>query len=69
MEKTFLVGGMSCENCVKAVTNAISAIEGVSKVEVSLADKSAKVTYTGNVSDKAIMDAIEDMGYDALGVK
>lgn len=69
MEKTFMVGGMACENCVKAVTDAISAVPGVQKVDVSLADQCAKVTYDGKASDKEFIDAIEYMGYDFLGLK
>lgn len=69
MKKTFLVGGMMCENCAAAVTKAISAVHGVSSVKVDLAGKCAEVDYDGTASDKEIMDAIEDMGYDANGVK
>lgn len=69
MVKTFKVGGMMCDNCAKNVTNAISGVQGVSDVKVSLKDKNAVVTYDGKASDQQIMDAIEDAGYDALGVE
>lgn len=69
MKKTFLVDGMMCDNCAAAVTKAISAVPGVSAVKVDLAGKCAEVDYDGAASDQEIMDAIEDMGYDAKGVK
>lgn len=69
MEKTFLIGGMACENCVRAVTDAISSVTGVQRVDVSLTDRCAKVTYDGKAADKEFVDAIEDAGYDFLGLK
>lgn len=69
MKKTFLVGGMMCDNCAKNVRNSIMQVPGVSDAAVSLKDKEAVVTYDGKASDKQIEDAIEDAGYDALGVK
>lgn len=69
MEKIFSVGGMACENCVKAVKEAVSAVPGVSGAEVSLADKCARVTCDETVTDQAVIDAIEDAGFDVLGKK
>lgn len=69
MKKTFLVEGMMCENCAAAVVKAIKAVHGVEAVKADLAGKCAEVEYDGTASDKEIMDAIEDMGYDAVGVK
>ena len=42
---TIPVYGMSCEHCVKAVSNALNALKGVKKVEVSLEGKNAQVAY------------------------
>lgn len=69
MVKTFLIEGMHCDNCAHAVKEAISAIPGVEKVDVDLAGKCAAVTYDGKAADKDIMNAIEDIGFDAAGVK
>ncbi len=69
MKKTFLIDGMMCENCAAAVTKAISGVHGVSSVKVDLAGKCADVDYDGTASDKEIMDVIDDLGYDAKGVK
>ena len=64
---TVKVSGMSCQHCVKSVTNAVSALPGVSNVNVDL--------ETGNVEVEAdlsktlseeIKNAIEDQGYDVV---
>ena len=66
MEKvTVKVDGMSCEHCVKAVTEAAGGLPGVSDVKVSLEAGTAEVGYDpARVSLDAIKAAIEDQGYD-----
>ena len=41
----FKVEGMDCEGCVKSVTRMLSGIAGVDKVEVSLAEGKANVSF------------------------
>ena len=65
MEKTVLkVEGMSCEHCVRAVTNAVSALPGIAGVSVDLASGTVEVNYDPLVTplDK-IKAEIEDQGY------
>jgi copper chaperone len=68
MEKAVIkIGGMTCEHCVKAVSNAISALPGVDKVDVSLKKNIATVKYDGaQVSLDAIHAAIKEEEYDVL---
>lgn len=68
MEKSVIrVDGMSCEHCVKAVTNAVSALAGVSGVQVDLEAKTASVEYdAGRISLDKIKAEIEDQGYDVV---
>ncbi|MDR1192666.1 MAG: copper chaperone CopZ [Peptococcaceae bacterium] len=62
---TLKVGGMSCEHCVKAVTNAVSGLAGVAGVKVSLRDGAAEVKYDpAKVTLEAIKAAIAEEGYD-----
>lgn len=39
------VEGMDCEGCVKSVTRMLTGVRGVEKVDVSLAEARARVTY------------------------
>ena len=43
--KILKVSGMSCEHCVRAVTEAVGSISGVESVKVSLETGAAEVTY------------------------
>lgn len=56
------VKGMSCSHCQHAVSDAISSVEGVSRVEVSLADGCAVVE--GSAQAEEIIKAVEQIGYD-----
>jgi len=60
---TFNVTGMTCDNCVHHVTEAIKAVPGVKTTEVSLPTNSAKVE--GDFDEKAIIAAVEEEGYEA----
>ena len=68
MSKTIIkVEGMSCEHCVKAITNAVGAVEGVSGVSVDLAAGTVAVDYDPEEApvDKLKFE-IEDQGYDVV---
>ncbi len=46
MEKIeFKVEGLHCDGCVKSVTRMLSGIGGVEKVDVSLAEGKAEVSF------------------------
>jgi copper chaperone len=60
---TFAVTGMTCDNCVHHVTEAIKGVPGVKVADVSLAANSAKVE--GEFDEKAIIAAVEEEGYEA----
>ena len=65
MEKKLNVEGMSCQHCVAHVTQALEAVEGISRVEVSLEDASAIVEFDGAVPDEALIAAVKNAGYEA----
>ena len=60
------VDGMTCNGCVRSVTNAIARVPGVSKVDVSLADKRATVDYDPAAANpEALVAAVVDAGFSA----
>ena len=66
MQTTLLnVEGMSCSHCENAVKKAVGALDGVSKVTVSLKEKTVTVEHDVTKAPlSAIRDAIQDQGYD-----
>lgn len=69
MQKTISIEGMMCMHCVKHVKDALSAVDGISSVEVSLENKNAIVTLTKDVSDSALKAAVENAGYDVTEIR
>jgi copper chaperone len=61
---TFKVTGMTCDNCVHHVTDAIKSVAGVKAAEVSLAGESAKVE--GDFDQQAVIEAVKEEGYEAV---
>jgi len=65
---TLKVSGMSCSHCVMHVTNALKELDGVQDAKVSLADKTAEVTFDESKVGKADMaGAIIEAGYKVEG--
>ena len=44
--QTFYVAGMSCDHCVRAVTEEVSKLPGVERVDVDLATGAARIADT-----------------------
>ena len=65
MEKISLkVDGMSCEHCVKAVTNAVSGISGTADVKVDLKGGTASFSYDPAIAPlDTIKAAIVEEGF------
>ncbi|HZQ73822.1 MAG TPA: heavy metal-associated domain-containing protein [Burkholderiales bacterium] len=60
------VEGMDCEGCVKSVTRMLAGVPGVEKVNVSLAEGKASVTFDPSKSGLAqFKKAVERAGYKA----
>lgn len=62
----FAVGGMDCEGCVKSVTRMLNGVPGVSKVDVSLKEARAAVSYDPALAQLAdLKRAVERAGFKA----
>ncbi len=57
------IEGMSCNNCVQHVTEALKGVEGVEKVEVLLQEGRAEVIGTAPV--EKLIEAVQEEGYTA----
>ncbi len=56
---------MSCQNCVRHVTEALERVDGVVSAEVSLETASATVTARSPLSLDALVAAVNAAGYAA----
>ena len=60
---TYRVPGMSCEHCKTAVSEELSAVEGVESVDVDLQTKLVRVAGAA-LDDSALRAAIDEAGYE-----
>jgi copper chaperone len=67
--KTIAIKGMSCMHCVQSVTKALSGVDGVAEVHVSLDKGEATFEETKAVDPQAVKDAIDRIGFEAGEVR
>lgn len=61
---TYTVVGMTCGHCVKAVTEEVSKVDGVTDVEIDLPSGRVTVTSTGPLDPDAVTAAVDEAGYE-----
>jgi copper chaperone len=65
-ETTLRVEGMTCQGCVRSVTNALQHVPGVSKAQVSLERNEAAVLFDeAKTNVAALKAAVEAAGFGA----
>ena len=60
---TFTVNGMTCAHCERAITQEISAVDGVGSVTVDVASGTVTVRTSQPVDRADIAAAVEEAGY------
>lgn len=63
MITTYTVSGMTCGHCAAAVTTELSALPGVTNVEVELATGQVRVTADRPLDTEAVRAAVDEAGY------
>jgi copper chaperone len=64
--QVFTVTGMSCEHCVRSVTEEVSKLSGVRTVDVDLGSGAVAVTADRELSDSEISEAVDEAGYELV---
>lgn len=68
---TYAVAGMTCEHCVAAVTEELTALDGVQDVRVDLVtggESRVAVTSTSPLAEGSVRAAVQEAGYELVGV-
>ncbi|WP_239143710.1 heavy-metal-associated domain-containing protein [Actinoplanes philippinensis] len=55
---------MTCSHCVQSVTQELSALPGVTAVEVDLASGGVTVASDQALDDEAVRAAVDEAGYE-----
>jgi copper chaperone len=67
MTDTYRVNGMTCEHCVAAVTEELSALDGVTAVDIDLVaggTSTVTVTSTTPLDTQLVAEAVDEAGYE-----
>ena len=64
-KKTFIIEGMTCENCVARVLRYVNDIDGVVG-KVNLRKKELLISMDREVSDEEIITAVTKAGYQVI---
>ena len=67
-EKILEVEGMHCENCRNRVEDALNRLDGVA-ARVDLRKKTARVSYSTEVSDERLKETVEKLGFQVTGIR
>jgi copper chaperone len=63
---TLKVEGMTCQHCVRSVTQALESQEGVTHADVDLQAGRARVAYDDSrVTPRELANAVAEEGYEA----
>jgi len=62
---TVRIDGMSCVHCVRAVTTALTAVEGITTADVAIGG--VTIEHDGRVTLDAVAAAVAVAGYDVAG--
>ncbi len=61
--QTITVTGMTCEHCVRAVREELTALDGVHSVQVELASGRVEIHSDRELAPAALAAAVDEAGY------
>ena len=64
--RLYQVTGMTCQHCVNAVTEEVTALPGVTSVRVDLARGELAVTSSTEVDRSRLAAAVDEAGYSLV---
>lgn len=62
---TYSVKGMNRGHCVGSITKEVKKVAGIAQIEVDVANGRLTVTSSAAVDDEAVVEAVEEAGYEA----
>jgi copper chaperone CopZ len=67
-KESYLVEGMTCSGCERAIQKVVSSLEGVESAKADLQSSSVSVEYDpGKVNVEEIKSAVNKIGYKFVG--
>ncbi len=68
IKKVITIEGMMCEHCKAKVEKSLLELDNVTKVKVSLKDKTATIYSSVSIPDEDIIDTINKLNYKVTSI-
>lgn len=68
IKKVITIEGMMCEHCKAKVEKSLLELDNVTKVKVSLKDKTATIYSSVSIPDEDIIDTINKLDYKVTSI-
>lgn len=68
MKKAQFKTNINCNSCIRSVTGFIADVEGIQNWEVDTENPEKILTVEGDFKTAALVEAIEDAGFDVVEV-
>lgn len=68
IKKVITIEGMMCEHCKAKVEKSLLELDGITKVKVSLKDKTATIYSSVSIPDEDIIDTINKLDYKVTSI-
>ena len=68
IKKVITIEGMMCEHCKAKVEKSLLELAGITKVKVSLKDKTATIYSSVSIPDEDIIDTINKLDYKVASI-
>ncbi len=68
IKKVITIEGMMCDHCKLKVEKALLELKDVSKVKVSLKDKTATIYSKSSINESNIINAITKLDYKVINI-
>ena len=65
--RTYAVPNISCGHCVHTIQTELRDLKGITRVEVSQADKQVAVDFEAPATDEGIRTALAEIDYPVAG--
>lgn len=69
IKKVITIEGMMCEHCKAKVEKSLLELDNVTKVKVSLKDKTATIYSSVSIPDEDIIDTINKLDYKVTSIE
>jgi len=69
MKKTIRIEGMHCGHCSARVQKSLAALDGVISAVADHAAGTATVESNVEIADSVLKNAVEETGFDVIGIE